>query len=146
MVSFLMRGRFLSQNQVDDAKEMLRDIESLNSHTTFLFDKINFLMDTTVGFININQNQRVSVLTTVSVVFMPLNVLAGIGGMSEYSMMTQGAPWPLAYAAITVTMAAIAWLTYLVLRFFEKRRKKSFVAGRIKPSGDPARAGFRGRL
>jgi magnesium transporter len=122
---------------------MLRDIESLNSHTTFLFDKINFLMDTTVGFININQNQRVSVLTTVSVVFMPLNVLAGIGGMSEYSMMTQGSPWPLSYGALSIAMAIVAWITFLVLRFFEERKTKGFLARRVKSMGDPARRGRR---
>jgi magnesium transporter len=34
----------------------------------------------------------------VSVVFMPLNVLAGIGGMSEFSMMTQSIAWPISYS------------------------------------------------
>ena len=42
---------------LDDARQVLRDIESLNNHTAFLFDKINFLMDATIGFININQNR-----------------------------------------------------------------------------------------
>jgi magnesium transporter len=146
MVSFLMRGRFISPKQIDDAKEILRDIESLNSHTTFLFDKINFLMDTTVGFININQNQRVSVLTTVSVVFMPLNVIAGIGGMSEYSMMTQGLPWPLAYAGLSVAMAILAWVTFMVLRFFEQRKTKGFLKRRVEPPEDLGRTGPRGHI
>mgnify|MGYP003345969452 CR=1 FL=1 len=56
-VSFLMRGRLLNSDQFDDARQILRDIESLDGHTAFLFDKINFLMDATVGFININQNK-----------------------------------------------------------------------------------------
>jgi len=124
-VSFLMRGKFLSSNQFDEAKQILRDIESLNSHTSFLFDKINFLMDATVGFININQNQRVTQLTVLSVVFMPLNIIAGIGGMSEFSMMTQGIPWPVSYAAFCVAMVIIAWLTYVMLKFFENRKLKS---------------------
>jgi magnesium transporter len=63
-------------------------------HTAFLFDKIKFLMDATVGFININQNEVMKQLTVLSVVVMPLNVLAGVLGMSEFSMMTQGIPWP----------------------------------------------------
>ncbi|HEX8989932.1 MAG TPA: CorA family divalent cation transporter, partial [Rhodocyclaceae bacterium] len=88
-LSFLMRGKFLSNDQQDDARQILRDIESLDGHTGFLFGKINFLMDATVGFININQNQRVSKLTAISIVFMPINILAGIGGMSEFSMMTK---------------------------------------------------------
>ncbi|MFI3220395.1 MAG: CorA family divalent cation transporter, partial [Methylococcales bacterium] len=54
-LSFLMRGRFLSKVQHEDVREILRDIESLDGHTSFLFNKINFQMDATVGFININQ-------------------------------------------------------------------------------------------
>ena len=129
-LSFLMRGRLLSSDQHNDARQILRDIDSLDGHTSFLFGKINFLMDATVGFININQNKRVSKLTTISVVFMPINILAGIGGMSEYSMMTQGIPWPLAYGAFTVGMGFIGWLTYVTLRSVEKRRLRRISATR----------------
>jgi len=122
MVSLLLRGRFLTPGQVADANEILRDIDSLGSHTVFLFEKINFLMDTTVGFININQNRRISVLTTVSVVLMPLNVLVGIGGMSEFSMMTEGIPWPLAFGAFCLTLVPLAWLTWRLLSLFERNR------------------------
>jgi magnesium transporter len=122
-VSFLMRGKFLTRQQLDDAQQILRDIDSLDGHTAFIFDKINFLMDATVGFINNNQNKNVKRLTVLSVVFMPLNVLAGIGGMSEFSMMTQGIPWPVSYALFTIALGVIAWITYLLLRFFEKHEK-----------------------
>ena len=44
-VSYLMRGRLLTPDQFEDARQILRDIESLDGHTAFLFDKINFLMD-----------------------------------------------------------------------------------------------------
>lgn len=125
-LSFLMRGKFLKADQQEDARQILRDIESLDGHTSFLFGKINFLMDATVGFININQNRRVSKLTTISVIFMPINILAGIGGMSEFSMMTQGIPWPIAYGTFTVGMMAVGWTTYVALRHLEHRatRKK----------------------
>lgn len=121
-VSFLMRSKSLSKSQFEDSQQILRDIESLDGHTAFLFDKINFLMDATVGFININQNKVVKQLTIVSVVFMPLNVLAGIGGMSEFSMMTKDMPWQLAYSAFTVGLFFVAWVTFILLRFFEKRK------------------------
>jgi magnesium transporter len=87
-LSFLMRGRLLTADQISDAKQILRNIESLNSHTAFLFDKINFLMDATIGFININQNKRVNQLTVFSVVFMPINILAGIGGAAKAQQTT----------------------------------------------------------
>jgi Mg2+ and Co2+ transporters len=124
-VSFLMRGRFLSKDHQEEAQQILRDIESLDGHTAFLFDKINFLMDATVGFININQNQVIKQLTILSVVFMPLNVLAGVGGMSEFSMMTQGIPWPISYGSFTVGLAFVAWITYVILRMYEKRKTRN---------------------
>ncbi len=127
-LSFLMRGKVLSTGQQDDTRQILRDIESLNSHTAFLFDKINFLMDATIGFININQNRRVSQLTVLGTVFMPINILAGIGGMSEFSMMTEGVPWPIAYGAFVVGAGLIGWGTYRLLQYLEVRKTKD--AGR----------------
>ncbi len=123
-LNFLMRGRLLTSDQISDAKQILRNIDSLNSHTAFLFDKINFLMDATIGFININQNKRVNQLTVFSVVFMPINILAGIGGMSEFSMMTEGTPWPMAYGSFFIGSALIGLATYVLLKKFEKRRFK----------------------
>ena len=105
----------------------LRNIESLNSHTSFLFDKINFLMDATIGFININQNRRINKLTVFGVVFMPINILAGMGGMggmSEFSMMTQGVPWPVAYGSFFVVSCLLGGATFFALRYFEKREGK----------------------
>lgn len=122
-VSFLIRGKFLNANQIEDGRQILRDIESLDGHTAFLFNKINFLMDATVGFVNINQNKVVKRLTVISVVFMPLNVLAGMGGMSEFSMMTRGIPWPIAYGAFAVVLLLIGLFTFSVIRWIERRRE-----------------------
>ena len=127
-LSFLMRGRLLSANQHDDARQILRDIDSLDGHTSFLFGKINFLMDATVGFININQNKRVSKLTALGVVFMPLNIIAGIGGMSEFSMMSAGVSWPVAYGVLILAMVALGLGTYQAVRYFDQRRAERLVA------------------
>ncbi len=124
-LSFLMRGRFLSEEQHADVREILRDIESLDGHTAFLFNKINFQMDATVGFINVNQNKDLKRLTIISVIFMPLNLLAGIGGMSEFTMMTGGISWPVAYSGFTIGLIIIGWVTFFGLRFFENRKIKN---------------------
>lgn len=81
-VSFLMRGRFLSANQIADSQQLLRDIESLDGHTSFLFGKINFLMDATVGFININQNKVVKIFSVASVALLPPTLIASVYGMN----------------------------------------------------------------
>lgn len=124
-LSFLMRGKFLSEAQYEDVREILRDIESLDGHTAFLFNKINFLMDAIVGFVNINQNKVIKQLTIISIIFMPLNFLAGVGGMSEYTMMTEGIPWPVSYLIFTLAMVLVGWITYICLRYFGNRKLKS---------------------
>jgi len=124
-LSFLTRGKFLSDVQAEDVREILRDIESLDGHTAFLFNKINFLMDAIVGFVNINQNKVIKQLTIISIIFMPLNFFAGVGGMSEYSMMTTGMSWQMSYTLFTLAMVMVGWLTYLCLRYFETRKLKN---------------------
>jgi magnesium transporter len=81
-LSFLMRSKLLSDEQQEEARQILRDIDSLENHTAFLFDKINFLMDATVGFININQNKIIKIFSVVSVALMPPTLLASIWGMN----------------------------------------------------------------
>ncbi|MEI7796354.1 MAG: CorA family divalent cation transporter [Methylococcaceae bacterium] len=123
-LSFLMRGKFLSEIQHEDVREILRDIESLDGHTSFLFNKINFQMEATVGFINVNQNKDIKRLTVISLVFMPLNVIAGIGGMSEFSMMTEGIPWQMAYSGLLAGLALVSWLMFVSVQFFERHKIK----------------------
>ena len=123
-INFLIRSKIMSPAQQEDVGQILRNIDSLNSHTSFLFDKINFLMDATIGFININQNRRINQLTVFGVVFTPINILAGMGGMSEFSMMTQGIPWPLAYGGFLIGAGLIGVTTFLVLKHLEHRQTR----------------------
>ena len=81
-VSFLMRSKLLNADQQEDARQIMRDIESLDGHTSFLFGKINFLMDTTVGFININQNKVIKIFSVASVALLPPTLIASVYGMN----------------------------------------------------------------
>ncbi|HET8871613.1 MAG TPA: magnesium/cobalt transporter CorA, partial [Aquabacterium sp.] len=81
-VSFMMRARMLNADQFEEARQILRDIDSLDSHTAFLFDNINFLMDATVGFININQNKIIKIFSVASVALLPPTLIASIYGMN----------------------------------------------------------------
>ncbi|MEO6922072.1 MAG: magnesium/cobalt transporter CorA [Collimonas sp.] len=105
-VSFLMRGRLLSVDQFEDARQILRDIESLDGHTAFLFDKINFLMDATVGFININQNKIIKIFSVASVAFLPPTLIASIYGMNFRFMPEFN--WHLGYPLALVLMVCSA--------------------------------------
>ncbi|HQO29812.1 MAG TPA: CorA family divalent cation transporter [Accumulibacter sp.] len=136
-LSFLLRGKLLTEDQVADVRETLRDIESLDGHTAFLFNKINFLLDATDSAININQNKKIERLTVLSVVFMPINVLAGAGGMSEFSSMAQALGWDVtwAYIGFFAGMIAVGLVMFAGLRFFERHQpKRPRVENRSRPS------------
>ncbi len=107
-VSFMMRSRMLNAEQFEEARQILRDIDSLDSHTAFLFDKINFLMDATVGFININQNKIIKIFSVASVALLPPTLIASIYGMNFKHMPELDQPWgyPFAIAVMVASVAA----------------------------------------
>jgi magnesium transporter len=99
--SVLFLQRHLQQHPEAQAtcREIIRDVETLMTHSAFLFDKINFLMDSTQGFINIEQNQIIKIFSIAAVVFLPPTMVASIYGMNfEYMPELKwllGYPWAL---------------------------------------------------
>lgn len=59
--------------------------------------------------INNNMNALIKRLTILNVIFLPLNLIAGIGGMSEFSMMTQGTDWRISYSVFLAIMGVLGW-------------------------------------
>ena len=116
-VSFLMRGRLLNAEQFEEARQILRDLESLDGHTSFLFDKINFLMDATVGFININQNKIIKIFSVASVTFLPPTLIASIYGMN-FKRWFPELDWALGYPFAIALM-----LTSAIAPFWYFRRR-----------------------
>jgi magnesium transporter len=106
-VSFMMRSRMLNAEQFEEARQILRDIDSLDSHSTFLFDKINFLMNATVGFININQNKIIKIFSVASVALLPPTLIASIYGMNFHGI--PELEWRYGYPfAICLMIASVA--------------------------------------
>jgi magnesium transporter len=110
-LSFLMRGRILAPDQHEDARQILRDIESLDGHTAFIFGKINFLMDATVGFININQNKIIKIFSVASVALLPPTLIASIYGMNFQAMpeLNWDYGYPFAIGVMIVSVALPLW-------------------------------------
>ena len=113
-VSFLIRGKSLSPSQIDDARQILRDIESLDGHTSFLFGKINFLMDATVGFININQNKIIKIFSVASVAMLPPTLIASIYGMNfeKFPEIHWEYGYPFSLLLMLFSVAAPFWFFY----------------------------------
>jgi magnesium transporter len=76
-------------------------------------------------------NATVRRLTLITTVFMPLTLLAGIGGMSEWTMMTGQPNWKVAFPAFLLAMAAIGVFNYWLLKWAESRQA-------AEPAASPA--------
>ena len=113
-VSFMMRSRVLAAEQFEEARQILRDIDSLDSHSTFLFDKINFLMNATVGFININQNKIIKIFSVASVALLPPTLIASVYGMN-FDVMPE-LKWQYGYAFAIVLMVASVTAPFIFFR------------------------------
>jgi len=97
-------------------KLVQRDAASLGDHAIFLSGKINFLLDATLGLINLEQNQIIKIFSVAAVALLPPTLVASIYGMNFDVMpelhWTFGYPWALGL------MAASAVIPYL---YFKRR-------------------------
>lgn len=111
-LSFMMRSRMLNAEQFEESRQILRDIDSLDSHTAFLFDKINFLMDATVGFININQNKIIKIFSVASVALLPPTLIASIYGMNFQAMPELRWEYGYPFALVLMLASVVAPFVY----------------------------------
>ena len=81
------------------------------------------MMNNRLAMISNKTNLVMRRLTLITTIFMPLTLLSGIGGMSEWSMMTGPQNWRLAYPAFLGGMVIIAALSYCLIKWVEKRDK-----------------------
>ncbi len=111
VLTFLTRRLHHDQAQRGRINDLLRDIESLLPHNGYLFDKINFLMDAALGFINVEQNQIIKIFSIAAVVFLPPTLVASVYGMNFRHMPELDWPWgyPLALALMVATGIAPYW-------------------------------------
>jgi magnesium transporter len=69
-------------------------------------------------------NATVRRLTIITTIFLPLTLLSGIGGMSEWSMMIGPANWRIGYPAFLLALVAIGFGNYYLLKWLEKRTRR----------------------
>lgn len=97
-------------------KMLQRDAVSLGDHATFLSGKVNFLLDATLGLINLEQNQIIKIFTVASVVFLPPTLVASVYGMNFAAM--PELQWHLGYPWAVLVMLLSAALPF----YYFKRR------------------------
>ncbi|AAP95635.1 magnesium transporter CorA [[Haemophilus] ducreyi] len=115
-LSFLLRKTRLPNNQLEQARDIMRDIESLQPHHESLFHKVNFLMQAAMGFINIEQNRIMKFFSVVSVMFLPATLVTSIYGMN-FEIMPE-LQWDYGYPTALCMMITAAITPYL---YFKRR-------------------------
>ncbi|PPI88364.1 magnesium transporter CorA [Candidatus Pantoea edessiphila] len=113
-LNFLVRKGRLPNNQLEQAREVLRDIESLLPHNESLFQKVNFLMQAAMGLINIEQNRIIKIFSVVSVMFLPPTLLASSYGMN-FEFMPE-LKWSFGYPAVIFLMIIVGIAPYLYFK------------------------------
>jgi magnesium transporter len=94
-----VRGRF---------RNVSRDATALSDHASFVSNKINFLLDATLGLINIEQNAIIKIFSVAAVVFLPPTLIASIYGMNFHHMpelgWEGGYPWALGLMVVSAVL------------------------------------------
>ena len=111
-----------------EQKELLDDILIENNQcykqAEIYSNTLSELMDARGTLVNNNMNVILKNLTIINVIFLPLNLIASIGGMSEFSFMTKGIDWRVSYALLVVAMFFIGGLTAIMIDKFSGWQKK----------------------
>ncbi len=99
----------------EDVRSTLRDLQSLEEHATFLSTKIQFLLDATLGLVNLEQNNIIKLFSVMAVVFMPPTLIASIYGMN-FEFMPE-LKWHFGYPSAVGVMVIAAILPYVFFRW-----------------------------
>jgi magnesium transporter len=97
-------------------KTLSRDLQSLSDHSVFLAQKVTFLLDATLGMINIEQNNIIKIFSIAAGVFLPPTLIASIYGMNFAAMPELN--WALGYP---LALALMVLSGILPLWYFKRR-------------------------
>jgi magnesium transporter len=96
---------------------LAKDINSLSDYVNFLSTKINFLLDATLGLVNIEQNNIIKIFSIAAVILLPPTLVASIYGMNFHHMPELAWRWGYPFAILLMLIAA--WLPY---KYFKMKK------------------------
>jgi magnesium transporter len=117
-VSNMLRSTLIPNDLHPKLTIMIKDVNSLLEHIKFSFDRLDYLQDTFLGLLNIEQNKIIKIFTIVSVVFMPPTLIASIYGMNFPAMPELG--WGVGGYAFSLALMVASVIFILI---FFKRKK-----------------------
>lgn len=118
LVSSLIKSKKVSDEEVKERlRIIIKDIASLLQHTEFSFERLEYMQNTFLGLVNIEQNQVIKIFTVVTVIFMPPTLIASLYGMNFAHI--PELDWKYGYIYALIAMVASS---ALVLFYFKKKR------------------------
>ncbi len=117
VVSNMLKSNLFPHELLPRLTMIIKDINSLFEYTRFGFDRLDYLQDTFLGLVNIQQNKIIKIFTVVSVIFMPPTLIASMYGMNFTHMPELN--WKYGYLFSIALMVAFA---AAVLWFFKRRK------------------------
>ena len=116
VVSNVLKSALIPEDLKPRLSMVIKDINSLIEHTKFGFDRLDYLQDTFLGLVNIEQNKIIKIFTVVSVIFLPPTLIASMYGMN-FDVMPE-LHWRFGYLFSIILMIVASGLTLL---FFKKK-------------------------
>ena len=117
VVSNLLKSNIFPKELVQRLTMVIKDINSLFEYIRFGFDRLDYLQDTFLGLVNLQQNKIIKIFTVVSVIFMPPTLIASLYGMNFKYMPELS--WKIGYP---FSVGLMVLFSAVVLIYF--RRKK----------------------
>lgn len=119
MLKFFLSIKSLkfSKDESRKLKISLNDITSLSDHASFLANKVNFLLDASLGIINVEQNNIIKIVSVAALVFFPPTLIASIYGMN-FAVFPE-LQWNLGYPTALLLMVLSGLLPYLYFKHKE---------------------------
>ncbi|MDD5586023.1 MAG: magnesium transporter CorA family protein [Alphaproteobacteria bacterium] len=114
---FLLAQPEIKRDTKIRVETLRRDAHSIDEHATFLSEKVGFILDATLGLINIEQNNIIKIFSVAAVTFLPPTLIASIYGMNFEAM--PELKWNLGYPLAVALMVLSA-----IVPFWYFRRKK----------------------
>jgi magnesium transporter len=117
VVSSMLRSEMFPAELKPKLTIVVKDINSLYEHTRFGFERLEYLQDTFLGLLNVEQNKTIKIFTVVSVIFMPPTLIASIYGMNFSYMPLLNSSW-----GFWVSILIMIGFSGIILAYFKKKK------------------------
>ena len=117
ILSSMLKSKMFPKEDYENMRIMIKDVGSLLDHTSFNFERLEFLQNTFLGLVDMEQNRVIKIFTVVTVIFMPPTLIASLYGMNFKFMPELDKIWGYPFAVLLMILSSA-----VTLLFF--RRKK----------------------